>query len=157
MPNQTQSAEDIRWYRAHGGNALGAGHVSRPGLVWKINAGVFIGCSRVVLQYLEVIRSEYLSSLLFRSFAMLILWAWCCLCFAVMCYFSWTLEQGEERGICILSMQCLQISHPCIIIYAAQEGCSGTTNSTYSLWKLKSIISQSDQPLVFTPCFMSLG
>lgn len=29
---------------------------------------------------------------------------------------------GEERGICILSMQCLQISHPCIIIYAVQGG-----------------------------------
>lgn len=41
--------------------------------VWKINEGVFIGCSQDVLQYLKVIRSEYLSSLFFRSFAMLIL------------------------------------------------------------------------------------
>lgn len=30
---QTQSTEDIRWHRAHGVNALGAGHVSGPGLV----------------------------------------------------------------------------------------------------------------------------
>lgn len=119
----------------------------------KINEGVFIGCSLVVLQSLEVIRSEYLSGLHFRSFAMLILWAWCCLCFTVMCYSSSTLEQGKERGICILSMQCLQISHPGIIISAVRGGgCaySGTTNSTYSLWKLKSIISQSYQPCFYT-------
>lgn len=32
-PNQTQSTEDIRWYWAHGGNALGTGHVSGLGLV----------------------------------------------------------------------------------------------------------------------------
>lgn len=38
-----------------------------------------------------------------------------------MCYSSPSLEQGEERGICILSMQCLQISHPCIIIYVVQD------------------------------------
>lgn len=60
----------------------------------KINDGAFIRCSLVVLWYLEVIRSEYLSSLFSRSFAMLILWAWCCLCFAVMCYISWTLQRG---------------------------------------------------------------
>lgn len=33
VPNQTQSAEDIRWYWAHGRNALGAGHVSGLGMV----------------------------------------------------------------------------------------------------------------------------
>lgn len=31
--NQTQSTQDIRWYRAHGRDALGAGHVSGSGLV----------------------------------------------------------------------------------------------------------------------------
>lgn len=35
-------------------------------------------------------------------------------------YSSWTLEPAEERGIYILNMQRLQISHPCIIIYAMQ-------------------------------------
>lgn len=33
VPNQTQSAEDIRWYWAHGRNTLGAGHVSGLGMV----------------------------------------------------------------------------------------------------------------------------
>lgn len=33
VPNQTESAENIRWNRAHGWNALGAGHVPGSGLV----------------------------------------------------------------------------------------------------------------------------
>lgn len=33
MLNQTQGPEDIRWYRAHGWDALGASHVSGLGLV----------------------------------------------------------------------------------------------------------------------------
>lgn len=70
-----------------------------------------------------------------------------------MCYSSGTLEQGEERQGFVY-LQCLQISHPCIIIYAIQQGggrgdLSGTTDSARSLRKLKTIISQSDQPLVF--------
>lgn len=88
---------------------------------------------------------------------MLILWAWCCLCLAVMCSSFWTPEQGEERGIYILSMRCLQISHPCIIIYAKREGeWRGARGAEARelilltpLWKLKSIISQSDQRLCF--------